>query len=101
MIILACDERTDADRALGACPVLHNDRFAPFLAKCVGENSRRGIVGAPRRKRHDQLDLPFGPIRARGHGRDKSHGENRKTSACAKPPRLTAGGWSGETGGPG
>src|ERR1041384_672851 len=103
MIILACDERTDANRALGAGPILHDDGFAPFLAKRVGENPRRGIVGAPRRKRHDQLDLPLGPIRARGHGRRKSHEENRKTSERAKPPRLTAGGpyRSGATGGPG
>ena len=65
MIVLACHERSDADRTLGAGPILHDDGLAPFLAKRIGEYSGRGIVGASGRKRDDQLDLPLGPIGTR------------------------------------
>jgi hypothetical protein len=92
MIVLACHERADADRALGAGPVLHDDRLVPLLAKRVGENSRRGVVGASRRKGHDQLDLPFGPISARGHRCGKGHDESRKTHERAQPGEFSKGG---------
>jgi hypothetical protein len=89
MIILACDERTDADRALGAGPIFHDDGLAPFLAKRVGENPCRGIVGASGRKRHDQLDLSLGPIGTRRQGR-QSHDQGRKDRQRAQPPRFAA-----------
>ena len=48
MIVLACHERSDADRTLGAGPILHDDGLAPFLAKRVSKNSELAEIGATR-----------------------------------------------------
>ena len=66
MIVLACHERSDADRTLRRRARSSTTTGLPhFLPKRIGEYSGRGIVGPSGRERDDQLDLPLGPIGTR------------------------------------
>src|SRR5450432_2683284 len=86
MIILGCDEGSDADGAFRAGLVLDHDRLAPFLSKRIGEYPGRGIVGAAGWERHDQFYRAFGPLRACGHRKSKQRGRYAESGDEAHSP---------------
>ena len=83
-------ERVDPDDAVGAGPILDDNRLRPGLAQLVRNQARDEVERAARRKRNDEFDRPIGIILGQARACAKTHERNgNRREDRQEPPPLS------------